>query len=115
MSDVVALSVGGALLVGVLAALAILAPKFQPPPQPTPQEIDAAVLRQNLRARAAHRQGSILIVDPESCTDAAFDNWTGDIGYQNQVDCDERIAQMRQKQADQGAERMRSVIEGFRR
>lgn len=114
MSDIVALSVGAALLVVVLAGLSLLAPKFQPP-KPTAQEINAAIMQQNLRARAAHRQGSILIVDPESCTDYAFDNLTGNIGHRNEVDCDERLAQMKQNQAEQGAERMRSVIEGFRR
>ena len=117
MSDIAGLAVGAVLLVGVLAALVFLVPKFQPASHvPTPEEIAAKTHKENLKARLSYRQGSILIVDPESCTDYAFDNWTGNIRYRSDVDCDEQVARMMQSgKAQEGAERMRSVIEGFRR
>lgn len=116
MADVVGLAVGAALLIAVLSVLVIVLPKFQPTPhQPTPEEIDARVHRENLKARTAYRQGSILIVDPESCTDYAFDNWTGNVRFQNEVDCDERVSKMQKSQSETSVERMRTMVEGFRR
>jgi len=116
MSDIVGLTVGAAFLVGILAVLVVFGPKFQPAPrEPTAEEIAAKVHKENLRARAAYRQGSILIVDPDSCTDYAFDNWTGNVQYKSDVDCDARIAAMQKSQAQNAADRVRSVVEGFRR
>ena len=62
-----------------------------------------------------HRRSMILIVDPDSCTDYAFDNWTGNVQYKSDVDCDARIAAMQKSQAQNAADRVRSVVEGFRR
>ncbi|MCW5691414.1 MAG: hypothetical protein KIT48_03540 [Pseudolabrys sp.] len=110
------MAVGAALLVGVLAALVVFGPKFQPTHrEPTAEEVAANIHRENLRARSAYRQGSILIVDPDSCTDYAFDNWTGNIQYKSDVDCDARLAAMQKSQTQNAAERVRSVVEGFRR
>lgn len=116
MSDIVGLTAGAALLIAVLAALVVFLPKFQPSQrEPTADEIAAKIHQENLRARSAYRQGSILIVDPDSCTDYAFDNWTGSIKYNSDVDCDARLAAMQKSQAQNAAERVRSVVEGFRR
>lgn len=117
MADVVGLAVGAALLMAVLSVLVIVVPKFQPVQrsQPTPEEIAAKIHRDNLKARSSYRQGSILIVDPESCTDYAFDNWTGNVRYKNEVDCDDRVAQMQKSQTESSVERMRTVVQGFRR
>lgn len=116
MADVVGLAVGAALLLAVLSVLVIVLPKFEPAPhQPTPEEIDARVHQENLKARTAYRQGSILIVDPDSCTDYAFDNWTGNVRFKNEVDCDDRVAKMQKSQTETSVERMRTVVQGFRR
>jgi len=117
MADVVGLAVGAALLIAVLSVLVIVLPKFQPvqSPQPTPEEIAAKIHQDNLRARSSYRQGSILIVDPESCTDYAFDNWTGNVRFKTEVDCDEQLAKMRKSQTESSVERMRTVVQGFRR
>lgn len=116
MSDATGLSIGAALLVAILTTLVFVVPKLEPAQhEPTPAEIAAKIRQENLKARMAQRQGSILFVDPDSCSDYAFDNWTGNVRYKNEIDCDERIANMQKSQSDKAAERMRTVIEGFRR
>ncbi|KQZ00704.1 hypothetical protein ASD45_07450 [Pseudolabrys sp. Root1462] len=116
VSDIVALGIGAALLIAALAALLFIVPKFRPAePVPTPAEIAARIRIENAEARLAYRQGSILVVDPDSCTDYAFDNWSGSVRYQSVVDCDERLAKMQKAQTERSTERMRTVIEGFRR
>jgi len=116
MSDVVGLAIGGVLLAVVLSVFIFVVPKFQVAQhQPTAEEIAARVHQQNLKARTSYRQGSILIVDPDSCTDYAFDNWTGNVRYRNEVDRDERLAKMQKSQSESSVERMRTMVEGFRR
>ena len=66
-------------------------------------------------AALAHREGSILFVDPEMCQEHTFDNWTGSIAFRETVDCDARLAGLRKSETERAAERMRSVAEGFRR
>ncbi len=115
MSDVMALGIGAGLLVATLAVMLVVAPKFRPAEHvPTAAEIAARIRLENEEARIAHRQGSILIVDPDSCTDYNFDNWSGSVRYKSVVDCDERLARMQTTQTEKASERMRTVIEGFR-
>ncbi|MBS0246601.1 MAG: hypothetical protein JSR61_08260 [Proteobacteria bacterium] len=116
ISDIGGLTIGAALLITVLSALVFFAPALKPDQhEPTADEIAAKIRQKNLIVRRAYRQGTILFVDPEACTDYSFDNWTGNIRYNSEVDCDERLAKMQKTQVEKSAERMRSVIEGFRR
>ncbi len=115
-SDVFALSVGAALLLGVLAVLVFVAPRLKPTQiEPTAEEVAEIARQASLRAALAHRQGTILIVDPDRCYEQSFDNWTGAIDYREPIDCDARLAKLRKSDAERNAERVRSVIEGFRR
>ncbi|MBS0535273.1 MAG: hypothetical protein JSR72_14540 [Proteobacteria bacterium] len=116
MADVLALVISAVLLAVILTVMLVVVPKFRPPEHvPTAAEIAARIRLQNEEARVAHRQGSILFVDPDSCTDYNFDNWSGSVRYKSVVDCDERLARMQSTQSEQAADRMRTVIEGFRR
>lgn len=116
MSDAMALGIGAVLLGATLAIMLVVVPKFRPPEHvPTAAEIAERMRLENEEARLAHRQGSILIVDPDSCTDYNFDNWSGSVRYKSVVDCDERLARMQNTQTEKSSERMRTVIQGFRR
>jgi len=115
-SDIFGLIAGATLLAGVLSTLVFLVPKLRP----AQIELSADEIAENARKAAekialAHREGSILFVEPEVCQEHTFDNWTGSIVYKEKVDCDARLASLRKSEYDRAAERMRSVAEGFRR
>lgn len=115
-ADVVVLAAGAALLLGVLAVLVFVAPKLRPAQiELSADEITENARKAALKVALAHRQGSILFVDPEMCHEHSFDNWTGAIEYKEQIDCDARLDKLRKTENDRAAERMRSVAEGFRR
>lgn len=116
IADIVGMAVSLALLLAVLSAVVIVAPKLRPAPtELTHEEILENARKAALKAALAHREGSILFVNPETCQEHSFDNWTGDIAYKEQVDCDARLAKLRKSDVERSAERMRSVAEGFRR
>lgn len=115
-SDIFGLIAGATLLAGVLSTLVFLVPKLRP----AHIELTAGEIAENERKAAekvalAHREGSIIFVEPEVCHEHTFDNWTGSIAYKEKVDCDARIEKLRTQDAERTAERMRSVAEGFRR
>ena len=115
-SDIAGFVVGAVLLAGALSGLVFVAQKFSP----AKIELTAEEILENARKAAhmaalAHREGSILFVDPEMCQEHTFDNWTGSIAFKEKVDCDARLAGLRKSETERAAERMRSVAEGFRR
>lgn len=115
-TDVIRLAAGAALLMGVLAVLVFVAPSLKPAQIELSQEQIAENARQAaLKTALAHREGTILFVDPEMCYEHSFDNWTGAIAYKEQIDCDARLAKLRKSETERSAERVRSVVEGFRR
>lgn len=115
-TDVLGFAVGAAFLMGVLAVLVFVVPTLRPAQIELPaEEIAENARKAALKAAMAHREGSILFVDPEMCYEHSFDNWTGAIAYKEQVDCDARLAKLRKSESERSAERVRSVVEGFRR
>lgn len=115
-TDVVRLGIGAAVLFGVLAVLVFVAPQLRPAQiEPSPEQIAENARRAARQAALAHREGTILFVDPEMCYEHSFDNWTGAIAYKEQIDCDSRLAKLRKSETERSAERVRSVVEGFRR
>ncbi len=115
-TDVVRLAVGAAVLLCVLAALVVVVPRLRPAQvEPTPEQIAETARQAAREAALAHREGTILFVDPEMCSEHSFDNWTGAIEYRERIDCDARIAKLRKSETERSAERVRSVVEGFRR
>lgn len=115
-ADLVGLAAGAAFLVGVLSVVMVVAPGFKQ----TSARVSAEDIAENARAAAnkaalAHREGTILFVETDTCHEHSFDNWTGAIEFKDKVDCDERLAKLRKPDADRAAERMRNVVEGFRR
>lgn len=115
-TDIVGFAVGAAFLLGVLSVLVFVAPNLRP----TQIELSADQIAENarkaaLKAALAHREGSIVFVEPEVCQEHTFDNWTGSIEYKEQIDCDARLAKLRKSDTERAAERMRSVVESFRR
>ncbi|WP_137045032.1 hypothetical protein [Pseudolabrys sp. FHR47] len=115
-TDVIRLAAGAALLTGVLAVLVFVAPRLKPAQiELSPEQIAENARQATLKAALAHREGTILFVDPEMCYEHSFDNWTGAIAYKEQIDCDARLAKLRKSETERSAERVRSVVEGFRR
>lgn len=115
-TDIVGLALGAAFLVGMLSVLVFVVPKLRPAQIELSQEQIAENARQAaLKAALAHRQGTIVFVDPEMCQEHSFDNWTGAIEYKEHIDCDARLAKLRKSDSERAAERVRSVVEGFRR
>jgi hypothetical protein len=115
-TDILGLALGAAFLLGALSVVVFVVPKLRP----ATVELSAEEIAENARKAAAkvalaYRQGSILFVEPDVCQEHSFDNWTGAIEYKEQVDCDDRLAKLRKPENDRAAERMRSVVEGFRR
>lgn len=114
--DMLGMAAGAAALLGVLSAVVAIAPNFRPQKiELSAEEITENARKAAVKAALAHREGSILFVDPEVCQEHTFDNWTGNIAYKEQVDCDARLATLRKSEVERSAERMRSVAEGFRR
>lgn len=115
-TDVIRLAAGAALLMGVLAVLVFVAPRLKPAQiELSPEQIAENARQAALKVALAHREGTILFVDPEMCYEHSFDNWTGAIAYKEQIDCDARLAKLRKSETERSAERVRSVVEGFRR
>ena len=115
-SDIAGFIAGAVLLAGGLSTLVFVAQRMKPPPvELSAEEVLENARKAALKAALAHREGSILFVDPELCQEHTFDNWTGRIDFKEKVDCDARLASLRKSENDRAAERMRSVAEGFRR
>lgn len=114
--DIFALSVGAVLLVCVLSALVFVVPRVRPAQiGPSADEVADLARKEAVAVAMAHREGTILFVDPDACQEHSFDNWTGRIEFKEQVDCDARIEQLRKTQSEKSVARMKSVVEGFRR
>lgn len=115
-TDILGLAAGAAFLLGVLAVLAIVVPDMKPAKvELTPQQVAENARQAALKAALEHREGTILFVDPEMCSEHSFDNWTGAVQYKEEIDCDARIAKLRKSESDRAAERVRNVVDGFRR
>lgn len=115
-TDIVGLAAGAAFLLGLLSVVVFVVPQLRPAPiELTAEEIAENARKAALKVALAHREGSILFVEPEMCQEHSFDNWTGSIAFKEQVDCDARLAKLRRSDTERAAERMRSVVEGFRR
>lgn len=115
-TDILGLAAGAAFLLGVLAVVAIVVPNMKPAQvELTPQQVAENARQAALKAALEHREGTILFVDPEMCSEHSFDNWTGAVQYKEQIDCDARIAKLRKSESDRAAERVRNVVDGFRR
>jgi hypothetical protein len=115
-TDIFGLAAGAAVLLGVLAVLVFVAPQLRPTQiELSPEQIAENARQAALKVALAHREGTILFVDPEICYEHSFDNWTGAIAYKEQIDCDARLAKLRKSETERSAERVRSVVEGFRR
>ena len=115
-TDIVRLAAGAAVLLSVLGVLVFVAPRSKPAQvELTPEQIAENARQAARKAALAHREGTILFVDPEMCSEHSFDNWTGAIEYKEQIDCDARIASLRKSDSERAAERVRSVVDGFRR
>ena len=115
-TDILGLAAGATVLLGVLAILVFVAPRLRPTQiELSPEQIAENARQAVLRAALAHREGTILFVAPESCDEHSFDNWTGTIAFKEQIDCDERLSKLRKSETERSAERVRSVVEGFRR
>lgn len=115
-TDILGLAAGAAVLMGVLGVLVFVAPRLNPAPvEPSAEQLAETARQAALKAALAHREGTILFVDPEMCYEHSFDNWTGNIAYREQIDCDARLAKLRKSETERSAERVRSVVEGFRR
>jgi hypothetical protein len=115
-TDILGLAAGALFLLGLLSVAVFVIPKMRPAQiELSAEEVAENARKAALKAALAHRQGSILFVEPDVCQEHSFDNWTGSIQYKEKVDCDARIASLRKTETDRAAERMRSVAEGFRR
>lgn len=115
-TDIVRLVAGATILLGVLAVLVFVAPQLRPAQiELSPEQIAENARQAALKAALAHREGTILFVDPEMCHEHSFDNWTGAIAFKEQIDCDARLSKLRKSETERSAERVRSVVEGFRR
>ena len=115
-TDILGLAAGAAFVLGVLAVVAIVVPNMKPAQvELTPQQVAENARQAALKAALEHREGTILFVDPEMCSEHSFDNWTGAVQYKEQIDCDARIAKLRKSESDRAAERVRNVVDGFRR
>jgi len=116
VTDILGLAAGAAVLLGVLAVLVFVAPRLRPTQiELSPEQIAENARQAALKAALAHREGTIVFVDPEMCSEHSFDNWTGSVSYKEQIDCDARLAKLRRSETERAAERVRSVVEGFRR
>ncbi|HWK95997.1 MAG TPA: hypothetical protein VNR39_11290 [Pseudolabrys sp.] len=116
VTDILGLAAGAAVLLGVMAVLVFVAPRLKPTQiELSPEQIAENARQAALKAALAHREGTIVFVDPEMCSEHSFDNWTGSVSYKEQIDCDARLAKLRRSEAERSEERVRSVIEGFRR
>lgn len=86
-------------------------------PGPTAAQLQAEALAEAAAEAYSHRVGSIVFASHERfCEERLFDNATGRLSVERQVDCETRLLQTNSSEATKAkTARMRGVLASFRR